>query len=250
MTEIKEILTDPKYWFQILPYFGRYHDWKRLMMLLWKDTHKLFRENIDKFLTTGIIYHWNIEKMTLWDNTEDIEKYLELFSNKKNRLGENCHIVLDLTSESSQELLRLLSEQVFPSVNQFSKYSMPSLSPIVYNSVTISDLDHTSTAFRKDVAYFLDNWIPEYIKSFSLGGGCKVPAINSFKTPLSNSLPNVLGRVRIGQVKITNELLKSIIEGASNCRELCLEDWKFTIRKNLSIREDLDYKFTKFQLLG
>ncbi|CAI2374819.1 unnamed protein product [Moneuplotes crassus] len=218
----------------ILSYYGRYKDWLRIMLLLCKTTNSLFVKNKDIYLTK--------EKITLWDDSEDIEKYLELFSNKKNRLGENCKINLELSNESSQELLRLLSELNFPTFNPFSRY--------IYESVTITNLDCTSTSFRKDIAYFLHHCIPKYIKSLTLGGGEKYPQINSFRVPLVHSLPNVCISVCIRAVKLNDDLLQAILEGSRNCREITISDCILNLRKKFKISTDLEYKYTKVMLLG
>mmetsp|Transcript_10255 Transcript_10255/g.9057 ORF Transcript_10255/g.9057 Transcript_10255/m.9057 type:complete len:137 (-) Transcript_10255:428-838(-) len=127
----------------------------KTMCLLNKSSLKCFQDHKDVFLTG--------HKITLWDNTEDIEKYLELFTRIKVRLRENCSINIDLNYESDQELLRLLSEQRFPIYNPFSKY--------IYGSLSIENIDNTKIGFRKDIAYFIEHCIPKNIKTLLLNGG-------------------------------------------------------------------------------
>ena len=155
---------------------------------------------------------------------------------------------MNLNNQSTQELLRLLSELKFPSHNAFSKYSNKSLLLIslVYGGVSITSIHMTSTGFRKEIAYFIEYWIPKYIKSFSLGGGDKKPVITGLRKSLILSLPNILESVSINNLKLDEKMIEIILEGSRNWKELYIITCILQMKKRLKIREDLEYKYIKF----
>ena len=213
--------------FTILPYYGRYDSWERLLTLTWKQSKRKWEDNRTAFTVIEKSIEWRVcsEELQLW--------YLKHLS-KKIKFKDN--MILSLNMKNKNEVIFL---------KQASQFRCPNFNLLKIEGIRQDD------NLRVIINKFFKNFIPKCISNFMFQGeeNFTITPLSLYKIGLMKIFPIVISITHLKNFLINQEWFTDILKH-SNCRSLFLENCVIEISKDFELDPLQKYKIKKLILIG
>ena len=185
----------------LLPYYGEFKEWHLLINLCWRDSRSVWRLHHKAFIQLHNLTKWRTHKGEIEDC-----------------ITRRFNINLNLTSKTNLLLfLDDLSDISF--INDVKCLRFP-----LINRLEICKFERMSIIYYKKMDQFLKKSFSSKIYEFVIG--CEISTeLDALKQGIKGVLRNTTRVVRLERIKLSKEMLKTVINNLTSAQVLKMVSW-------------------------